>query len=176
MLDLDVIAGKLGEESRWALLTVCGSDRGHYQLASSPGHGDVEQAALVGDNLAVAATAATSLPGVVSPRLTTSDDLDKLVHAKQGAALEYIRPCPFLHASDDHQIPFESLGPVRRQHGDGLAARRALGQRVAPVILLASQAVQERPRRSVRQPRDEPLRASRSATTASRSASASAPR
>ena len=117
--------------------------------APRPRHGDVEQPALLGEQLVGGrpprggrAPAASAEPGAASASSSTPSSEPR--SRRSGQVL-------LLHAGHDDDIPLQALGPVRGQDADRLARGGPLGQRVAG-DLLAGQAVEEQARRARRQP------------------------
>ncbi len=95
-LDLDVVAGQLGQEPGRPILGILGADGSHQQRGPGPRHRDVEQPPLLGEQ---------PRGGRRTPRRPRPDrpraaghDVDQLVHAEQRPALAQVGPGAFLHA------------------------------------------------------------------------------
>ena len=156
LLDLDVVPRELGEEPGRPILAVLAPGGGDHQGAPRPGDGDIEQPALLVEELggqrgrrrvgALAARSPTAASGV--------DRVNQFVHAEQGGPHSQVGPGAFLYACHHHQVPFEPLGAMSGEDADGITLGGTFGQGVSG-DLLATEAVEEQPRQPRRQPGGE---------------------
>ena len=114
---------QLGDETAGPRAVVLrGVDRGDHQAAPGPGDRDVEQPALLGEQLG-----RRRGRGLAVGR--------QLLGVEQRAAAAEVGPAVLLDVDDDHELPLEALAPVGGEHADGVAAQRALGQGVGGDLL-----------------------------------------
>ena len=111
-------------------LLVLALDRADQQGVPSPGAGDVEQPALFGEQRRDPRDGGAG--GLGDP----GQQVDEPLVAQQAAAQPQIRPGAFLDAGHGDDVPFAPAGGVRGEQLDGVAARGAVGQRIARELLL----------------------------------------
>ena len=111
-------------------LLVLALDRADQQGVPGPGAGDVEQPALFGEQRRDPRDGGAG--GLGDP----GQQVDEPLIAQQAAAQPQIRPGAFLDAGHGDDVPLAPAGGVRGEQLDGVAARGAVGQRIARELLL----------------------------------------
>ena len=111
-------------------LLVLALDRADQQGVPGPGAGDVEQPALFGEQRRDPRDGGAG--GLRDP----GQQVDEPLVAQQAAAQPQVGPGAFLDAGHGDDVPLAPAGGVRREQLDGVAARGAVGQRIARELLL----------------------------------------
>ena len=138
-LDSDVVARQLGQEPGRSLVGVLAAGRGDNEPFLRAGDGDVEQPALLGQQLGRQQGGVDVGAGILTG---AARGLGQLVDAQQRAAHAQVRPGLLLDAGHHHDVPLQALGAVRGQDADAVVPHGPFGQGVAG-DLLAGQAVGE---------------------------------
>ena len=136
----------LEEAARPVLAALAAAHRRDHEPLPGTGHRDVEQPALLGQQLGPAVGRPLGAAG--------REALDgQLPRPEQGAALPQVRPDALLDARHDDQPPLEALAGVGGQHPHRVAVGGALRQRVGR-DLLRRDVLEERQRARAGQPVD----------------------
>ena len=128
-------------------------DRGDDQAVAGSGDGDVEQPALLGQQLGPPVGGRRLAVGLERADLRRLGGGRQVVGTEQRAPQPQVGPDALLHAGHDDERPLEALAGVGGHHPDGVALGGALRQRVAG-HLLRLDVVDEPEHRAVRQPVD----------------------
>jgi len=120
MLGGDLVAGQLGQETGWPLLTVVTARGRHHQGAAGTGHRDVKEPPFLGQQLGRERGGRRVGPG--RPGYPVRE-IHQLVHAQQRRPQPQVRPDAFLDTGHHHHVPLQALGPVGGQQPDSLPRR-----------------------------------------------------
>ena len=132
VLDLDLVAGQLGQEPGRPVLAVLAADRGDDQAPPRPGDRDVEQPALLVEQLGAQRGRGRVGGGLRGPDRLPPHRRARPCRAASRAAAGRAR-CPPGRPATTTRSHSRPLAPVRGEHRDGIALR-ARSASVSPAI------------------------------------------